>query len=79
MQAQKLIRDASGIAHEAASRVAQVERLSALLSAYFPGESIGVKAIEKWRERESIPSKWLMRILRVAESEGRPLDIGAYD
>jgi hypothetical protein len=39
------------------------------------GHSISVKAIEKWSERGSIPSAKLIWLIKLAEREGKPINL----
>jgi len=40
--------------------------------------SISVKTIEKWTERNSIPSSRLLILIELAKREGKPLIISEY-
>lgn len=42
------------------------------------GHNISVKTIEKWQERNSIPTARLLVLLDLARKEGKPLDVENY-
>ena len=42
------------------------------------GHEISPHAVKKWRERDSIPADWLVRMLQVSQKEGQALDLANY-
>ena len=76
MNLKKLLRDATESA-SCASRRSQCIELADRLNDQTPptGEKISVKGVSKWFERNSLPSKWLMRI---AALRTPPLDLTLY-
>ena len=42
------------------------------------GHEISPDGIKKWRERDSIPADWLVRILKVSQKSGHQLDLAHY-
>lgn len=42
------------------------------------GHEIGTQTVYVWKYRRSIPSKWLGELLRVAQAQGKKLDLGKY-
>lgn len=59
--------DAKKIVHRFGGRIELWRRLEA------KGHHISVKTIEKWMERESIPSNRLLVLMDLAKQEGKPL------
>lgn len=42
------------------------------------GVELSVKTIEKWTERESIPSARIVQLMELAQHEKRPLNLNEY-
>ena len=42
------------------------------------GHVITPEAVKKWRERDSIPAEWIVRMLQVSQKEGHALDLADY-
>lgn len=64
--------DAKTIVKRFGGRMELYRRLSAI------GHPISVKTIEKWMERDSIPTKRLIVLMRLANKEGRNLNLQDY-
>jgi len=64
--------DAKTIVKRFGGRMELYRRLSAI------GHPISVKTIEKWMERDSIPTKRLIVLMRLANKEGRNLNLHEY-
>lgn len=37
-----------------------------------------IKMVEKWRERNRIPDRWLAEMITMANEEGKPLDLNKF-
>lgn len=42
------------------------------------GFTLSVKTIEKWMERDNIPSNRIVQLMELAQSERRPLDLNLF-
>lgn len=42
------------------------------------GHHVSVKTIEKWMERDSIPTQRLIALMDLAKKEGKPLNVEDY-
>ena len=70
----KLLRDAAELG-ESASALSVSIYLAGRLAANHDDDAITAKGVSKWFERNSIPSKWM---LRVASIPKRKLDLSLY-
>jgi hypothetical protein len=61
--------DAKTIVKRFGGRMELYRRLTAM------GHDISVKTIEKWMERDSIPTKRLIVLMKLAKKEGRTLNL----
>lgn len=78
MQLDRLLADAVGLPHGTSRNQINI-RLTELLNERHGVGSLTVKAIEKWRERKSIPTAWLMKVAGLPTvREQAPLNIAAY-
>jgi hypothetical protein len=71
-----LLADASGL-DGAASKAARYQAIAALLERHCGG-SLGVRTVEKWFERRSMPGWRLLLLFDAVAQEGRPLDPISY-
>jgi hypothetical protein len=73
MQLEKLLRDATNAPPSASNRSLHLELVQALNKAH-PSEMIGLKGVEKWFARKSMPAKWLLRIAALPTPPLNPAD-----
>jgi hypothetical protein len=64
--------DAKTIVKRFGGRMELYRRLTAI------GHDISVKTIEKWMERDSIPTQRLVVLMQLAKSEGRSLNLHEF-
>ena len=64
--------DAKTIVKRFGGRMELYRRLTAM------GHEISIKTIEKWMERDSIPTQRLIVLMKLAKQEGRNLNLQEY-
>lgn len=74
MQLDRLLNDATSLPADTSRRQKQI-RLTELLTERHPSDPVTLKRIEKWFERGSIPSTWL---LRIASLPKKALNLASY-
>lgn len=74
MQLDKLLSDATGCDPSTSKRFRQL-KLTEQLNEKYPEHPITEKGVEKWFERGSIPSDWLVRIIHLP---AKSLDLRRY-
>lgn len=74
MQLDRLLTDVTALP-AGTSRRQQIIRLAELLQQRHGLDSISVKGVEKWFERGSVSSTWLLRIAALPK---KPLNLSTY-
>ena len=75
MKVHLLIDDFSGVG-EAESAAEKHRAVAEKLTS--AGHEISPHAVKKWRERDSIPAEWLVRMLKIGQRGSRDFDLKNY-